>query len=313
MTTPNRIRKLPASKVLFLILLGIVPLSGTQESIAAVPNASPSATVSPRPTSTPTSSPTRTPTQTPTSTPTRTPTATPTRTPSATPTRTPTATPTQTPTRTPTATPTRTPTATPTQTPTVTPTRTPTATPTASPSPSCTPPTELSVNGEHVYLICIYGENDHDNLVRNACASMLNDCKARYGPRFCHRVNNPSEQQMERIRNEGVVVIVTHSTPSLTDENCYDVWDSPLTPEQYARCFPKTPVVWFGCYSNGIASLPGCSNIVQMDCKNQLLDSRNPEVWKRMQATFLCLEEYKAAGENFTQEELEACVLEKLK
>lgn len=296
MTTSSHSRASRLRKAAFLLFSGILLSTRINEALAVDTGVSPSPSASPTATASPLSSPTQSPTTTPTNQPTVAPTASP----STSPTRTPT------------------PTASPTQTPTSTPTRTPSPTPTTSstPPPACMTEDDLSddlkVVGDHMYLVCVYGKSDHGNLVQRTCADMLKACQDRYGEGFCHRVNNPSVSRMKGLRKVGVVVLVTHSTPDPKREGCYKVWDSDIPPKDYARCFMERPVVWFGCYSNGIAGLPGCKNIIQMDCKNQVLDSRNGAVWDRLKATFLCLEEYKFADERFTQAELEACVMEKL-
>ena len=161
--------------------------------------------------------------------------------------------------------------------------------------------------GGHVYIVCFYGENDHDDLVRSECNRKYRACVARYGSRYCHKVVNPTQNDLDRIRNEGVVIIVTHSTPDpeVECETGVDIWDSPLDPTDVAAC-TDGPVVWFGCYGAQVAD--ECPNVIPLQDEPTILDNREPEIHCRFQATILCIEQLNRAGQPYSQEDLNRCV-----
>ncbi len=184
---------------------------------------------------------------------------------------------------------------------------------TPEPPPGTPAISTLTIKGKHVYIVCFYGPSDHDGVAKKECARMTAECGKRYGAKFCHQVNNPTQERLTKLKDEGLVVVVTHSTPDPSEECGYDVWDSDLTPSQIAACFIDTPVVWFGCFGQGISDGKNCQNIIPLDPVNQVLHSGKPEVWCRFRATMACLEEFSGTGVEFTQADVEACVLNKLK
>jgi len=154
--------------------------------------------------------------------------------------------------------------------------------------------------GQNVLVICIYGPRD-DGIVPPKCVEVMQDCARRYGARFCVRLDNPPERNLERIarrygRNLGAVIVVTHSTPSAEEECGYDVWDCPMSPSDIADIFDGVWVIWNGCFSRGICELD--DNILPTQPENTVLPSTN----KNYQDILDCL--HRHHGEPQTRDEV---------
>lgn len=172
---------------------------------------------------------------------------------------------------------------------------------------------KIPVSGTKIFVVCFYGEDDHDNIARNMCTQKYNECIAAYGARSCERIVNPNREALERIRNEGMVIVVTHTTPD-PDTECktgVGIWDAGpgITPSVVSECI-DAPIIWFGCYSYGISQQ--CSNVIPMADKPEILDSREPIVVCRFRASSACIAELIRSGQSFTQEDVQACVERKM-
>ena len=147
---------------------------------------------------------------------------------------------------------------------------------------------EYRADGRRVYLICIFGERDH-GIVTRKCAQMENELDRAYGARWVTRLNNPTEEQLQRIHDRvghdiAAVIVVTHSTPDPDEDSGYDVWDCPLGPDDFADIFDEEWVIWNGCYSRGICEL--ADNILPTQCEDGVLSS-NDDTWREIMR---CLE-----------------------
>lgn len=131
--------------------------------------------------------------------------------------------------------------------------------------------------GQNVLVICLFGERD-TGIVPAKCVEVMRDCAQRFGARFCVRLDNPPERNLERIarrygQNIGTVIVVTHSTPSTEEECGYDVWDCPMSPSDISEIFEDIWVIWNGCFSRGICELD--DNILPTQPENMVLPSSN--------------------------------------
>ena len=140
---------------------------------------------------------------------------------------------------------------------------------------------EYRVEGRRVYLICIYGPRD-DGAVPRKCAQMEAELNRAYGARWVTRLNNPTEEQLERIHERvgqdiAVVIVVTHSTPDDEEDSGFDVWDCDLDPDDFADIFDDQWVIWNGCYSRSICEL--ADNILPTQCEDGVL-SESDDTWR---------------------------------
>lgn len=111
---------------------------------------------------------------------------------------------------------------------------------------------QLEIEGSNIYIICLYGNRDTNNLVPRKCHQMKRNLEAMYPNSRIVRVDNPSEEQLENIERRvgddiALLIVVTHSTPGPDDT--WDVWDCPMQPEDIAEIFEDDWVIWNGCYS----------------------------------------------------------------
>ena len=148
---------------------------------------------------------------------------------------------------------------------------------------------EYRADGRRVYLICIYGPRD-DGTVRRKCAQIEAELNRAYGARWVTRLNNPSEDRLQRIHDRlghdiGAVIVVTHSTPDPADDSGYDVWDCELDPSDFADIFDEQWVIWNGCFSRGICELN--DNILPTQCVDGVL-REGDDTWRE---AVRCLEQ----------------------
>lgn len=149
---------------------------------------------------------------------------------------------------------------------------------------------EYVVSAPDIYFICIYGDRD-DGSVPRKCADMKRKLQRMYPGSKVVRVNNPSQKKMEDLQRRagkdiGVIIVVTHSTPDDPDEG-WDVWDSPLQPEDIADIFDDKWVIWNGCYSADICR--EADNILPVQCESGLLPKAD-DTWIQVMR---CLERTK--------------------
>ena len=155
-------------------------------------------------------------------------------------------------------------------------------------------------DGRRVYLICIFGEQDH-GIVTRKCRQMEDELERAYGARWVTRLNNPSEEQLQRIHDRvghdiAAVIVVTHSTPDPDEDSGYDVWDCPLGPDDFADIFEDEWVIWNGCYSRGICEL--ADNILPTQCEDGVLSSAD-DTWREI---LRCLQ--RTGGDPYNQDEI---------
>jgi len=167
----------------------------------------------------------------------------------------------------------------------------------------------------HVYVVCFYGENDHDRVARNKCDEAIRDCRARYGPNFCHVLRNPRREQVLGLPPEAVIIVVTHTTPNnmspdgQPNADCQiDIWDSEVSPTDFREC---GPTIWYGCYGAAVAG--ACENVIPLQDEPEVLDSRDPEIGCRLKATMLCLEEAIRNKTSTSPEAIGTCVTAKMR
>jgi hypothetical protein len=169
--------------------------------------------------------------------------------------------------------------------------------------------------GKIVTVVCFYGANDHDDLSANKCRDMIADCQRSYGAASCRSVENPTQEQLTDLQASGPVIVVAHSTPAelspdqdadKSAQSPYDIWDTPVTPEQVAGAAGNNPVIWYGCFGAGIAQ--NCRNVVPLQTESTVLDSSKPEIACRFRATMLCNDAYARTGRQFTQQQIQTCV-----
>jgi hypothetical protein len=167
--------------------------------------------------------------------------------------------------------------------------------------------------GRKIYIVCFYGENDHDNVARNMCEQKFRECKASYGAASCQKVVNPDRRALDRIRDEGLVIVVTHTTPSPTAEcpTGVEIWDAKpgITPTVVSECI-DAPVIWYGCFGASIAEK--CPNVTPLADQPEVLDSRDPKVACRFRASTACIEELMRRGQPFSQADIDACTHQKM-
>ena len=147
---------------------------------------------------------------------------------------------------------------------------------------------DYRADGRRIYLLCIYGEQDH-GIVTRKCRQMEQELNRAYGTRWVTRLNNPSEVQLQRIHDRvghdiAAVLVVTHSTPDPEYDSGYDVWDCPLEPDDFADIFEEEWVIWNGCFSRGICEL--ADNILPTQCEDGVLSSTD-DTWREI---LRCLE-----------------------
>ncbi len=174
----------------------------------------------------------------------------------------------------------------------------------------------IQAEGNNVYIACFFGENDHDQVVESDCRAKLEACKSTYGSKYCHRLDNPTQDRLSRMRNEGLLVVVTHSTPELDPSQAgpsgVGVWDSSLTPSQIAGS-TTAPVIWHGCYGAGIGET--CPNVIPLQDTPQVLDTRGEagvEVNCRFQASVICAGEFNQTNQPYSQAQLNVCINQKI-
>ncbi|MEC7240129.1 MAG: hypothetical protein VXW32_02725 [Myxococcota bacterium] len=147
---------------------------------------------------------------------------------------------------------------------------------------------DYRADGRRIYLICIFGAQDH-GIVTRKCRQMEQELERAYGTQWVTRLNNPSETQLQRIHDRvghdiAAVVVVTHSTPDSEQDSGYDVWDCPLEPDDFADIFDEEWVIWNGCFSRGICEL--ADNILPTQCEDGVLSSTD-DTWREI---LRCLE-----------------------
>lgn len=162
-----------------------------------------------------------------------------------------------------------------------------------------------------VYIACFYGKMDHGNVAEAKCNQMLQQCKERYGANKCQVLRNPDNDDLEKIGNKGIIIVVGHSTPNNmspdmpANPRCrHDIWDTDVTPRDINNC--GLPVVWYGCYGSGVAK--ECNRVIPLQEHPQILDSRDPEIACRFKATMYCYEQHSRSRDINPSKKIAECV-----
>lgn len=178
------------------------------------------------------------------------------------------------------------------------------------PAPSDKP---INVSGRLIYIVCFYGDQDHGNVASQMCEQKYRECIQAYGAPSCKKLINPSSAELNRIKNEGLVVVVTHTTPD-ADVDCrtgIGIWDAKpgVTPSKVCDSV-SAPVIWYGCFGKSVADQ--CPNAIPLADVPAVLDSRDPMVACRYRATTACIEELIKSGRSPSQKAVSDCVKNKM-